>query len=315
MSDLFQLIVVQPIFNILTGIYSLIPGGDFGLSVIIFTIIIRFLIYPLVKKQLHQTRQMRKLQPELAKIKAKAKGNRQLEAMQMMELYKKYGIKPMQSILTLAIQLPIFIALYQVIQIFVIHRDQIQTYTYNFMEGLGAVRNLIENPDSFNPHLLGVIDLSKVAISSHGVYIPLLILAIIGAASQYIMTKQTMPKTGESKKFRDIMAEAANGKQADQSEISNAMMGGMAKVLPIMMFFIMISIPGVLALYFATSNLVAVIQQHRLLKKDEQELETIAEEVVEEKSHKKATAKAREKQAREANITRIVAKDNRRRKD
>lgn len=315
MPDLFQLLIVQPIFNILTVIYSLIPGNDFGVAVIIFTIIIRFLLYPLVKNQLHQTRQMRKLQPELAKIKARNKGNKQAEAMQMMELYKKYGIKPMRSIGILAIQLPIFIALYQVIQIFVIHRDQVAQYSYNFLEGLEPIKRLIENPDSFNPHMLGIIDLSKVAVSGQGIYIPLFIMAIIGALTQYIMTRQTMPKTEGTRRFRDIMADAANGKQADQSEMNSVMMGGMAKILPIMMFFILISIPGVLALYFTTSNLVAVAQQHYLLKKDETELEEIAEEEVVTKTHKKATAKAREKQAREGNVTRIVAKDNGRRKD
>src|SRR5574344_1428436 len=98
---MFETIVLKPIFNALMLIYSVIPGGDFGVAIIIFTILIRFLLYPLVRSQLRQTKLMRKMQPELAKIKAAAKGNKQVEAMQQMELYKRYGIKPFRSILIL----------------------------------------------------------------------------------------------------------------------------------------------------------------------------------------------------------------------
>ena len=119
MHDLFQLLIVQPIFNALMLLYSIIPWHDFGLAIIIFTIILRFVMYPLIKSQLNQTKLMRKMQPELAKIKKSTKGDRQAEAMQQMELYKRYGIKPMRSVLVLVIQLPIFIGLYQVIRIII----------------------------------------------------------------------------------------------------------------------------------------------------------------------------------------------------
>ena len=84
--NLFDTVIVQPIFNLLMLIYGLIP--DFGISVIIFTIIIRVLLWPLIKKQLHQAKAMRKMQPELAKIKTKYKNNRQAQGVAMMELYK-----------------------------------------------------------------------------------------------------------------------------------------------------------------------------------------------------------------------------------
>ena len=61
--NIFDLLIVQPIFNLLIGLYSIIPGGDFGVSLIIFTVLVRFALYPLIKKQLHQTQAMKKLQP------------------------------------------------------------------------------------------------------------------------------------------------------------------------------------------------------------------------------------------------------------
>jgi YidC/Oxa1 family membrane protein insertase len=306
--NIFDILVVQPIFNLLIGLYSIIPGGDFGVSIIIFTVFVRFALYPLVKKQLHQTQAMKKLQPQLARIKKQAKGNKQLESMQMLELYKEHGVNPFRSIGILLIQLPIFIALYHVIQIFTIHRDQIAKYSYSFMENITAVKELIQHPDQFNEMFLGFVDLTKTAFSNGHVDIFLVILAVIAAYTQYIMGKQTMPHNESKKGLRAIMAEAAEGKQADQAEMNAVVMTKMMKVMPFFMFFIMISLPGALALYYATSNMVAVLQQAKLLKQDEEELEELADQVP-ATTHKKATAKARQKAAQPANVTRIVAKD------
>jgi YidC/Oxa1 family membrane protein insertase len=307
--NIFDILIVQPIFNLLIGLYSIIPGGDFGVSLIIFTILVRFALFPLVKKQLHQTQAMKKLQPELIRIKKATKGNKQLEGIQMLELYKKHGVSPFRSIGILLIQLPIFIALYSVIQIFTMHRDQIAKFTYDFMEGIGPIKHLIEHPDQFNEKLLGIVDLTKAAFTNQGVDFILIFLAIVAAATQYIMSKQTMPQTESKKKLRDIMSEAAEGKSADQSEMNALVMGKMVKVLPFFMFFIMVSVPGALALYYSVSNIVAVIQQSYLLKKDEEELEDIADEAPKAVG-KKATAKARAKEAKPATITRIKAKDS-----
>jgi len=310
--NIFETLIVQPIFNLLMGLYSIIPGHDFGIALILFTIIIRFAMWPLVVRQLHQVKAMRKLQPELVKIKKATKGNRQLESMQMLELYKKHDVKPFRSILVLLIQLPIFIALYQVIQIFTIHRDQIAKFTYDFVEHIQPIQALITHPEQFNEKLLGLVDLTAHAIGTDGVNIFLVILAIIAAGTQYIISKQTAPTTS-TKRFRDVMAEAADGKQPDQSELNAVMMGKMIKFLPFFMLFIMLSLPGALALYYATSNIFAAIQQHYLLKKDAKEMDQIASEEI-KKPGKKATAKAREKQAREGNIVRISAKDTQKKK-
>lgn len=277
---MFNTIIVEPIFNALMLLYSIIPGGDFGVAIIIFTIVIRFILYPLVKRQLHQTKMMRKLQPEMAKIKKAAGGNKQLEVAQQMELYKRYGVSPFRSILILIIQLPIFIGLYQVIRIMTLNRDQMVNYIYEPLRHIGIIEQIIEHPDSFNHHLLGFIDITKTAFGNHGVDITLLVLAIVSAATQYIISKQLMPKADKPpKKFRQIMAEAAAGQKSDPSEMSNVMMGKMTKIMPIFMFFIMVSLPGAIALYYTVSNLMAAGQQAYLLRKDTEEIEEIADEV------------------------------------
>ena len=323
--NIFELFIVQPIFNLLLFLYSVI--GDFGIAIIVFTIIIRFAMWPLVVKQLHQVKAMRKLQPELARIKKATKGNRQLESMQMLELYKKHEVKPFRSILILLIQLPIFIALFQVIQIFTSHREAIAEFTYGFMQNFQVVKDLVANPETFNPHFLGnFINLTEHAITTNGINVFLVILAGVAAFTQYIISKQTSPQT-TSKRLRDVLAEAGEGKEPDQAELNAVVMGKMIKVLPILMFFIMISLPGALALYYVTSNIFAAIQQHFLLKRDAEEMDKLADQQIKQ-SGKKATAKARAKEAREAevttkktskksevNVTRISAKDTPRKKE
>jgi YidC/Oxa1 family membrane protein insertase len=311
--NIFELIVVQPIFNLLLFIYSVLPGADFGIAIIIFTIIIRFALWPLVVRQLHQVKAMRKLQPELKRIKAASKGNRQAESMQMLELYKQHGVKPFRSILMLLIQLPIFIALFQVIQIFTTHRDQIERFTYPFMQNLKPVQDLLANPDNFNEMFLGFVDLTSHAIGPNGINLFLILLAAVAAFTQYILSKQTSPTTTD-KRLRDVLAEAGEGKQPDQAELNAVMMGKMVKILPLIMFFIMMTLPGALGLYYVTSNVFAAIQQHFLLKRDAEEMDKIAD-LPSNPAGKKATAKAREKVAREATvtkeptITRIKAKE------
>jgi YidC/Oxa1 family membrane protein insertase len=252
---------------------------------------------------------MKKLQPQLARIKKQAKGNKQLESMQMLDLYKEHGVNPFRSIGILLIQLPIFIALYSVIQIFTIHRDKIAQFSYSFMEQLAPVKQLIEHPDQFNEKLLGFVDLTKTAFSNGHVDVVLIILAIAAAYTQYIMGKQTTPHNETKKRLRDVMAEAADGKQSDQAEMNAIVMTKMMKIMPFFMFFIMVNLPGALALYYATSNIVGAIQQAILLKKDEEELEEIADQAPDAAPHKKATAKARQKTAQTATVTRIKAKD------
>ena len=297
----FDVIIVQPIFNALMVLYGLIPGGDFGVAIILFTILVRLLMWPLVKKQLHQVKAMRKLQPELVKLKKKAKGNRQLEGMMMLELYKKHNVNPFRTIGILLVQLPIFIGLYHVIQIFTMHREDIERFAYAPLENWAPVRQLIDSPNLFNEYLFGIVDLTQRAISSTGVSPFLIFLAVGAGLLQFISSKQTMPQQDNKKGLRQVMAEAAEGKQADQSEINGIVMQKMVKILPIFMTVIMLTLPGAIALYYAVSTAVAVLQQHILLKRDEEELEDIADEGDDDQKKKKS-AKQREAQAKKADI-------------
>ena len=91
MFELIDFLIVNPIVNILFVIYNFV--GDFGLAIILFTILVKILTIPLTKKQFHQAKLMREIQPELTEIRKRCNGNKQLESLQMMELYKRKGYR------------------------------------------------------------------------------------------------------------------------------------------------------------------------------------------------------------------------------
>lgn len=303
----FDEFIVRPILNLLMAIYSLIP--DFGISIIVFTILVRLLLWPLIKKQLHQSKAMRKMQPELAKIKKQYAKNPQMRNLAMMELYKKHNISAFGSIGVLIIQLPILIAMYRVVQIFVSSRADLGKYVYDFVKNLPVANNLVNNPDQFNQNFLGIIDLTQHAVSKDGVIIGLLVLAGVAAYLQYLTSKQLSPQSDSKRKLRDILAEAGGGKEADQSEVNAIMTRKMMKFMPLMMFMVTIYLPAALALYLATASAVGYLQNHIILKQDSLEMEEVAnKKTASQKSIASAKTKKRAKQATEARITRIKAK-------
>ena len=137
--ELIDFLVVRPIVNILFMTYNLV--GDFGLAIIIFTILVKLAMFPLAKKQLRQTRLMKKIQPELAQIRKNCNGNKQLESLQTMDLYKRYNVKPAGSIVTLLIQLPIFIAIFGAIRVIATPtvKDNITNRAYDIVAYDGSI--------------------------------------------------------------------------------------------------------------------------------------------------------------------------------
>lgn len=330
MFELIDMIIVRPIVNLLFVIYSFV--GDFGLAIIIFTILVKFAMWPLLKRQLHQTRLLRSIQPELAEIKKNCKGNRQLESLQMMDLYKRKNIKPFRSMLMLFIQLPIFIALYTAIRVMVSEPTadlSVAKSAYSFVEQLPRIQEMIADHGSFHPTLFGVVDLSATAgfVSMSSVIV--LLFALASALTQYIMAKQQNPSSKATKRsFKDIMKDASSGKEADQTELNAVVSGQMTKVMPLMMLLIMINLPGALVFYYLLTNLITVIQQKIILSRDYTEMEAAADKkilkelreaqeaeiVSDNTTDRSQNASTKTKTKNKQNITRIKASNKKRRK-
>lgn len=305
--SLFDRILTQPILNLLAFIYNFI--GDFGLSIIIVTVLIRLLLWPLVKKQLHQTKAMREIQPELKKIKARAKGDRMAESMQMMELYKEKNIKPFSSMLVMLIQLPILIAIFRVIQILAggaynaTNGTNAAEFIYPFLAHFGRIPELVSGQHLM---LFGLVDLAKTT----GGYLPSLLMALLAGFLQFFQSKQIMPDASNGKKIRDIFKDASKGKDVDQSDMMAATSRNMIYFMPIMTVMIALALPGAVVLYYATTSLIAIIQQHFILSKSSEELDALSEAKSNRKSKSSKTNKnsEREKKAQEAVVIRKKSK-------
>lgn len=299
---MFTTLIVQPLFNLLVLIYALLPGHNFGLSLIIFTIIIRLLLWPLVKKQLHQAKAMRKLQPEIKKVKKAAKGSRTKESQMLMELYKERGINPFATFPTLIVQLIVLIGLYSGLRRIIDDPNNIISFAYPALQDLSWMQELSRNIHQFDNTLFGLVDLSRAAISSGaGLYVPALLIVLGSAIAQYYQTKQLMPDPEDKRSLRTILKEASAGKQADQSEVNAAVMSSTRYLLPVMIFVFTVNLASALSLYWLVGGIVAFIQQSIVLNRDEQEMEAIADkpsknvkaipeaEIVTEKPAKKAS--------------------------
>ena len=159
---MFQELLLKPIYNALVFIASRVPGNDLGISVVILVLVIRFLLWPLFNKAAQSQAMMKKIQPEMDKVRKVYKDDQVKQAQEMMALYKKNNFNPFSSILILFIQLPVLIALYQV-----------------FLKGAAGIDQSLLYPGvnhitSFQTLFLGIFELAK----------PNLFLAILAAATQ-----------------------------------------------------------------------------------------------------------------------------------
>jgi YidC/Oxa1 family membrane protein insertase len=299
---MFETLIVQPIFNLLVLIYAIIPGHNFGLAIIIFTVLVRLMMWPLVKKQLNHAKALRELQPELKKIKAGAKGDRQTESRLTMELYKEKEINPFASLGIVLVQLPILIGLYVGLKKLIDDPQQIIDFSYPALHNLSWMKELSANIHLFDNTLFGIVDLSRKAIAP--LYIPALIIAVGSGVMQFLQSRQLMPQSKDSRSLKQILREAGSGKNADQQEVNAAVGRGTVYLIPGMVTLFAIQLPAALPLYWLTSSSVAFWQQSIILKEDAEEADKTVDTPAVSKSEtktkktsssKKKTSKRRKK--------------------
>lgn len=330
--NLIDLLIVRPIVNVQFMIFNLVH--DFGLAIVILAILVKLFMWPLTRRQLVQTRLMQKIQPELTKIRKNCNGNKQLESLQTMDLYKRYNVKPFASILVLIIQLPIFIAVFSAIRVIAtpMPQDNLSNRVYDFVAYEGSeIANLEEKQKEyledlvntevpaeekrsydFHPELFGVIDLTAKAsdvinparFSWSAVF--MLVISIAASLAQYFVAKQQSAsgKSEKKKKFREILKEAKEGKDVDDSEISSLATGQMSKMMPIMMFLIMFNLHGALAFYYFLSNVFTILQQKLIFSRVRDELDDNTDKAIlkELKKSEKGSKIAKEAKIHEAEI-------------
>ena len=237
--NIWNTLILDPMINSLMWIYSGL-GQNFGLAIIVFTIVVRLITYPLTASQIKSTRNMQELQKskKWQDIQKKHKGDREKLAQEQMNLYKEMGVSPFGSCLPTLIQFPIIIGLYQaVIRALAVTPIQLLELTRHIYPFYNAAALI-----PLNNYFLWM-DLSQpekdygIAIAGFG--IPILAILVVGTT--FLQSKLMTPPstTGE---------QGANMSRA------------MNLYMPLFMGYLAYSFPSGLALYFVTSNLAGILQ-------------------------------------------------------
>ncbi|MEI7512835.1 MAG: YidC/Oxa1 family membrane protein insertase [Candidatus Uhrbacteria bacterium] len=240
-GNLFNAIFFQPILNLLVWLYVTVPGQDIGIAIILLTVVIKLLLYPLTHLQIKQQRAMQSLQPKIDEIRKRLKDDKEKQAAELMELYKKDKVNPVASCLPLLIQLPVFIALFSAL------KTGLQS------QGLNMLYPFVANPQTINVLFLGIFDLAK----------PNYILAVLAGAVQFWQTRQIMKPPAATITVAPEVTGAEGAKDESMTAIMNKQMMYM---MPIMTIVIGFSLPGGLTLYWLVMSLLTVAQQWLVLR-------------------------------------------------
>ena len=224
----FSTFFYKPILNALIFLTAALPGHDLGLAVILLTVIIRALMFPMTHKMLKTQNAMKIIEPEVKKIYADKK-NKEDQAKALMELYKKHGINPLSGFFILLIQLPILFAMYQV-------------FLYGLPFPAGDVYVFLKIPENINTMFLGFISLTSANIG----------LAALAALSQFWQAKLALPpKTTPHAK----------------GDMAQAMQWQMLYVFPFIIFILGFKLPAAVSLYWTAMNVFAIVHETRVRKK------------------------------------------------
>ena len=260
-------IFVQPEINLLVLFYSAIPGHDFGVAIILLTIVIRLIVWPLQAQTLRNQKALNKIQPDIKKIQVKYKNDPVKMQGMLKELYKEKEVNPFSSCLPSLIQLPLLFALFYAIRPFgtagyvevTNHASGLWRALYPWLRDLPFVKEALSHP--FSTDLFGIVDLTK----------PSWILALIAAGTQLIQSKMMMPKHN-----------------LDQSQ---KIMNQTLYLFPVMTFVIGLSFPAALPLYWIVQTLMMMLQVYLIMHRDIEKLEEPLPVVVIKEEKKKKEKK------------------------
>ncbi len=233
MGNIFTVIFYQPILNLLIFLYNTVSFQDLGIAIILLTIIIKLILWPLGQKSIKSQKELQDLQPKIEELKKKYADDKVGLSQATMALYKESHINPFSSCLPLLIQFPFLIAVYQVF------RDGLNNK-------LDLVYSFIPKPEMINGLSFGFLDLSK----------PNIYLAILAGLAQFWQAKMMMTKKAEIK--------TDGSKDENMAAIMNKQM---LYFMPAITIFIGISLPGGLTFYWFVLTFLTAIQQIFVFKK------------------------------------------------
>ena len=259
--NIFDILIVDPIINVLLFIYKILftLGIPFslGFSIIVLTVIIRVILYPLTTAQLKASKKMQEVAPHVSKLKEKHKGDAKMLQAETMRLYKEFGVNPAAGCLPLLIQLPVIWGLYTVL-IKVINLGANTVSDVNKIAYFDFVK--ISKP--WDVYFFG-FPLSKnpsELLSSMGILI--LAIPILTGVFQFIQSKMMRsPKPKEDNKKLSEAKSASGGKKED---FATTFQTQSLYIFPVMIGFFSYTFPIGLSLYWNTFTIFGIIQQYKV---------------------------------------------------
>jgi YidC/Oxa1 family membrane protein insertase len=252
-SNAFYL--AHPMINVLVAIYHALSFVHvpfaLGFSIIVLTVLIRLILYPLTASQLKASKKMQELTPHISRLKEKHKNDAKMLQSETMRLYKEHGVNPAAGCLPVLIQLPIVWALYQVLQD-IVKFNTVEINKVLYFDSLKLTKpwdttffgiSLAQSPS----HLITTLGPVVFAIP------------IITGILQFIQSKMIMPSlpTPQDKKIDTL-------KDKKQDDFATAFQTQSLYIFPIMIAFFAYSFPIGLSLYWNTFTIFGIIQQYKI---------------------------------------------------
>ena len=238
----YNLIFYQPLFNFLIWLYNILPGHDIGIAILVLTLVIRVILFPLYYQSIKAQKALQDIQPKVDALKKQYANDKEKMAQELMNLYKNDKVNPFSSCLPVLVQFPFLIAVYQVF------RKGLSS------QGFEILYPFVHAPSQINHMFLGIINLAA----------PSLALAVLAGAAQFWQTKMLMSKKPPQVNHKEIKG------SADEKTMA-VMNKQMLYFMPIFTVIIGASLPAGLTLYWFVTTLLMALQQLWMFKKKGQE--------------------------------------------
>ena len=235
MTFIYHTFFYQPLYNGLIFLLALFPAWfDIGMAIVIFTVLIRFILFPLSKASIRTQIRMKELEPKLKEVKERYKNDTQAQSVETMKLYKEYKVNPLASIAFLIIQIPIIIDLYRLF----------------LTGGLPNIQLDLLYPFVHAPSHAVLMQFFGIDVTQRSI-----VMALLAGISQYFQVKLSVPQIP--------VADPSKPKSPSfKNDLAKTMSLQMRYMLPIMVAFISYGINAAIALYWTTSNVFAICQEY-----------------------------------------------------
>jgi YidC/Oxa1 family membrane protein insertase len=228
-SETFHAVVYTPLYNALIGILSIGSWVDVGVAVIVLTLCVKTLLFPLSLKASRTQRAMKKIEEPMKEIREKYKDNREEQGRKLLELYREHNINPFSSIIVVFIQLPVILGLY-----FVFYKGGLPVVDTTLLYGF------VHEPVQISMQFLGMVDMAgKNAV-----------LAVLAGLTQHYQAHISLPAVGPRKENATF-----------QEDFARSMQTQIKYVLPVIIVFVAYVASAAVALYWITSNIFAIGQE------------------------------------------------------